>query len=145
MSWLINNSTGCKYWRYNHDQKLIKKIHNHHKQHTIKKLKLKNSEICNNHYIIHFDMSHFTDEEFNNSKNNKNDLKKIIKKHFGNNHNIELYYKTSNLNSRGWFHKFTKWLKAKFTINSNKSKAIGKEICKEDSNFTEGVTTGECS
>ena len=99
MPWLINNSTGCKYWSYSHDQKLIKKIHNHHKQHTTKKLKHKNSQICNNHYILYFDMSHFTDEEFNNSKNDIKNLQKKIQNHFGNNHNVKVKY-FNNKNTR---------------------------------------------
>ena len=140
MPWLINNSTGCKYWTYNHDQKLIKKIHNHHKQHTTKKLKHKNSQICNNHYILYFDMSHFTDEEFNNSKNNKNNLEKIIKQHLGNNHKIKLYYKTRNLNTRKWkwFRKFRRWLKAEFTVSPTEYKEASKVLCDENSDFFDG-------
>ena len=114
MPWLINNSTGCKYWSYSHDQKLIKKIHNHHKQHTTKKLKHLHSHICNNHYSVFFDASHFTDEEFNNSKNNIKNLQKKIQNHFGNNHNIKINYinnentRSSKL-SRNWFKKSWNW------------------------------------
>ena len=63
-------------------------------------------------------MSHFTDEEFNNYKNNKNNLKKIIKQNFGNYHKIELYYKTRNLNTRGWLSK----LKIKKMVKAEHSK-----------------------
>ena len=101
MPWLINNSTGCKYWTYSYDQKLLNLINNHHKKYSSKSLKIKKHQACNS-YIIDYNMSHFTDEEFNNLKNNKNTLKKIIKQHLGNNHIVKIYYKTSNLNTRGF-------------------------------------------
>ena len=120
MPWLINNSAGCKYWSYSHDQKLIKKIHNHHKQYTTKKLKHLHSQVYNNQYTLYFDASHFTDEEFNNSKNNIENLQKKIQNHFGNNHNVKVNYinnentrssKLSRKKCKKWWCKAWKYIK----------------------------------
>ena len=132
MSWLINNSTKCKYWSYNYDKELLNLINNHYKKFSSKSLKLKNNDPCKNNYTLEYDFSHFSDEEYINI-HNPNKLKKLgkkIKKHFGNEHFV--YVISSVINNKSntrFFNKIKK--KSKKTaikISRNKIYKLGDDV-----------------
>ena len=94
MPWLINNSSGCKYYQYDLSDytHLIKIVNNHHKKHTNNKVNLHSSNLCGNVHIIKFKINNLNINEHNNIVNNKNELKKKLEKHFGN-VKVQLNYK----------------------------------------------------
>ena len=106
MSWLINNSTGCKKWipknNYNLHIKVIKTIKNHIKNYTNKQIKLTNYKNCLYNVNKSFKIINTTDQEHENLKNSKNELLQKLKNIYDSKHKIKINIirGSGNLNQR---------------------------------------------